>query len=125
MARHSGIKVTINMFVSFSDASFFRLGLFSPDSSEVGDPLAPTEDMELQPCAPNTEPHDIWIKFLQERIEVSKDKNQRFINTVLKVAKYCSQDQIEMFSDLLQRTLDIQVGSDFVLKKSNSLVSSK
>ena len=62
------------MFVSFSDASFFRLGLFSPDSSEVGDPLAPTEDMELQPCAPNTEPHDIWIKFLQERIEVSKDK---------------------------------------------------
>ena len=25
------------------------------------------------------------------------------------MAKYCSQDQIEMFSDLLQRTLDIQV----------------
>ena len=54
-----------------------RLGLFSLDSSEVGDPLAPTEEMELQPCAPNTEPHDIWIKFLQERIEVKSPANVR------------------------------------------------
>ena len=30
-------------------------------------------------------------------------------NLFFQVAKYCSQDQIEMFSDLLQRTLDIQV----------------
>ena len=37
---------------------------------------------------------DWLIRFLQERIEV---------------AKYCSQDQIEMYSDLLQRSLDIQV----------------
>jgi phosphatidylinositol 4-kinase len=72
-----------------------RLGLFAPDSVEQGDPLAPTEDMSLKPCPPMTEPHDIWIKFLHERIEV---------------AKYCSQDQIEMYSDLLQRTLEIQVG---------------
>ena len=60
-----------------------------------GDPLAPTEDMELMPCPPATEAHDVWIKFLHERIEV---------------AKYCSQDQIEMYCDLLQRTLDIHVG---------------
>jgi len=72
-----------------------KLGLFAPDSTEQGDPLAPTEDMSLKPCPPMTEPHDIWIKFLHERIEV---------------AKYCSQDQIEMYSDLLQRTLEIQVG---------------
>ena len=37
---------------------------------------------------------DWLVRFLQERIEV---------------AKYCSQDQIEMYSDLLQRSLDIQV----------------
>ena len=59
-----------------------------------GDPLAPTEDMELRPSPPATEAHDVWIKFLHERIEV---------------AKYCSQDQIEMYCDMLQRTLDIHV----------------
>ena len=72
-----------------------RLGLFSLDREEQGDVLAPTEDMVLRPAPPLTEPHDVWIKFLHERIEV---------------AKYCSQDQLEMYCDLLQRTLDIQVG---------------
>ena len=48
----------------------------------------------MRPCPPATEAHDVWIKFLQERIEV---------------AKYCSQDQIEMYCDMLQRTLDIHV----------------
>lgn len=72
-----------------------KLGLFSLDCDrEQGDPLAPTEDMVLKPNPPETEAHDVWIKFLQERIEV---------------AKYCSQDQIEMYTDLLQRSLDIQV----------------
>jgi len=72
-----------------------KLGLFSVDVV-AGDPLAPTEGMKLAPQPPCTEPHDVWIKFLHERIEV---------------AKYCSQDQIEMYTDLLQRTFDIQVGS--------------
>jgi hypothetical protein len=35
-----------------------------------------------------------FVQFLHERIEV---------------AKYCSQDQIEMYTELLQRTLDIQL----------------
>ena len=69
--------------------------------------------MELQPCSPNTEPHDIWIKFLQERIEVDKLFKDCVATAFFRqVAKYCSQDQIEMFSDLLQRTLDIQVVSE-------------
>ena len=72
-----------------------RLGLFSLDTEEHGEVLVPTGEMELRPSPPLTEPHDIWIKFLQERMEV---------------AKYSSQDQISVFSDLLQRTLDIQVG---------------
>ena len=50
--------------------------------------------MELRPSPPATEAHDVWVKFLHERIEV---------------AKYCSQDQIEMYCDMLQRTLDIHV----------------
>lgn len=71
------------------------LGLFAPDVA-AGDPLAPSAGMQLMPRPPITEPHDIWIKFLHERIEV---------------AKYCSQDQVEMYTDLLQQTFDIQVGS--------------
>jgi len=73
-----------------------KLGLFSPDEQDRESPLAPTEDMKLEPKPPNTEPHDIWIKFLQERIEV---------------AKYCSQDQIEMYTELLQKSLGIDVGN--------------
>merc|ERR1719402_1631225 len=73
-----------------------KLGLLTPDEQERDSPLAPTEDMKLEPKPPNTEPHDIWIKFLQERIEV---------------AKYCSQDQIEMYTELLQKSLGIDVGN--------------
>ena len=54
----------------------------------------------MRPCPPATEAHDVWIKFLQERIEV---------------AKYCSQDQIEMYCDMLQRTLDIHVSGQLYI----------
>ena len=82
------------MVAAWHAARAARLGLFSLDPEEQDEVLAPTEDMVLRPAPPLTEPHDIWIKFLQERIEV---------------AKYCSQDQISVYCDLLQRTLDIQV----------------
>ena len=82
------------MVAAWHAARAARLGLFSLDLEEQDEVLAPTEDMVLRPSPPLTEPHDIWIKFLQERIEV---------------AKYCSQDQISLYCDLLQRTLDIQV----------------
>ena len=85
------------MLVAWHHTRSARLGLFAEDKNEHGDPLAPTEDMVLSPCPPDVEPHDIWIKFLHERIEV---------------AKYCSQDQIEMYCDLLQRTLEIQVSAE-------------
>ncbi len=50
----------------------------------------------MRPFKPdNIEAHDLWIKFIQERIEI---------------AKYRSQEQIFMFSHMLQRTLDISVG---------------
>ena len=45
---------------------------------------------------------------LHNRIQIS-DWLIRFLQERIEVAKYCSQDQIEMYSDLLQRSLDIQV----------------
>eukprot|EP00095_Tigriopus_kingsejongensis_P007429 maker-scaffold443_size169656-snap-gene-0.12 protein:Tk07429 transcript:maker-scaffold443_size169656-snap-gene-0.12-mRNA-1 annotation:"phosphatidylinositol 4-kinase alpha isoform x1" len=74
------------------------MGLFKKDEVKFS-PLAPDEDMKvnLHPNTPDIEPHDIWIRFIQERIEV---------------AKYCSQEQIIMFTHMLQRTLDISVGKE-------------
>ena len=37
------------------------------------------------------------------------------------MAKYCSQDQIEMYTELLQRTLDIQVFDNLELIKGKFL----
>ena len=56
------------------------------------------------------DPHDLWIKFLQERIEV---------------ATYCSQDQIEMYTDLLQRTFDLQVSCPGFLPRVDWFFSSQ
>ena len=79
-----------------SSATAMRLGLFHVEDDRHS-PLAPDEEMKehLRPKNPESEPHDIWIRFIQERIEV---------------AKYCSHEQIIMFTHMLQRTLDISVG---------------
>ena len=82
------------MISAWHSTQHLKLGLFS-DSEPQWCPLAPDEKSkyEMKPFKPeNIEAHDLWIKFIQERIEI---------------AKYCSQEQIFMFSHMLQRTLDI------------------
>ncbi len=84
-----------------------RMGLFSTEKDEEAsvsssstdttgscssNPLAVSEDSVLRPVAPTVEPHDLWIRFLIERIEI---------------AKHCSQDQVELFA---------QVFLDFISK---------
>ncbi len=60
-----------------------RMGLFVvEDEDAVVNPLAVHEGAELLPAAPLVEPHDLWIRFLIERIEI---------------AKHCSQDQVQIF----------------------------
>lgn len=90
------MKFLQEMISSWYSSQTARLGLFQPDVEQYS-PLAPDEDMKtnLQPYNPPIEPHDIWIRFIQERIEV---------------AKYCSQEQVIMFTHMLQRTLEISVG---------------
>ena len=72
-----------------------RMGIFETDK-EVTSPLAAHVGCQLQMKVPLIQPHDIWIRFLIERIEI---------------AKYCSEDQVELFAQMLHATLPFDVGS--------------
>ena len=84
------------MIASWHASQYQRLGLFNEYCPKYS-PLAPDEAMKtkMKPFRAEIQTHDLWIKFIQERIEI---------------AKYCSQEQIYMFTHMLQRTLDFSVG---------------
>ena len=66
------------MISAWHSTQHLKLGLFS-DTEAHWSPLAPDEKSkkDMRPFKPeNIEAHDLWIKFIQERIEI---------------AKYCSQ----------------------------------
>ncbi|XP_013774772.1 phosphatidylinositol 4-kinase alpha-like [Limulus polyphemus] len=71
-----------------------QMGLFANDPFQV-DPLAAHEGSILAPNPPYIGPHAIWVKFLVERIEI---------------ARYCSLDQVEIFSSILHRSFTVSVG---------------
>uniref|UniRef100_T1J2J9 Thymidine kinase, cytosolic n=1 Tax=Strigamia maritima TaxID=126957 RepID=T1J2J9_STRMM len=72
-----------------------RMGMFFEDKVTVS-PLAAYEGCDLTPNPPFVTPHTMWIKFIAERIEI---------------AKYCSLEQVEIFANMLHRSLSMSVGS--------------
>lgn len=92
------MKFLQEMIAAWHSSQAAGLGLFNVEEAKYS-PLAPDEEMKtnLRPNNPDIGPHDVWIRFIHERIEV---------------AKYYSQEQIIMFTRMLQRTLDISVGNE-------------
>ena len=62
-----------------------RMGIFAPDEQSIS-PLAVSEGVVLCPQSLLVQPHDLWIRFLIERIEI---------------AKYCSQDQVDFIFNFI------------------------
>lgn len=71
-----------------------KIGLFAQDPPNV-EPLSSSNDSQLSPDTPYLGAHCEWVKFLNERIEI---------------AKYSSLDQVEIFVNLLHRSLHMNVG---------------
>ncbi|XP_037092304.1 LOW QUALITY PROTEIN: phosphatidylinositol 4-kinase alpha-like [Pollicipes pollicipes] len=71
-----------------------RLGLFSEQEPEVN-PLAVYEGCSIEARPPYVVPHHLWVQFLLERVEI---------------ARYRSQDQVELLCNLLHGTLSLSVG---------------
>lgn len=73
-----------------------KLGLFSRDEEEDS-PLAYYEGCRLEPRPPFVRPHGIWVQFISEVIEATRD---------------CSTEKVEMLAALLHRSLDMAVGTE-------------
>lgn len=73
-----------------------ELGIFSKDPVQT-DPCAVGEKSDLRPKAPYIAPHEVWVNFIVEKIES---------------AKFSSQAEIEIFTNLIYRSFSPIIGDE-------------
>lgn len=92
-----------------------RLGIFRPDPPTIS-PLAAHEGVRLEPHPPFLKPHKAWIRVsvTRGRREARNNNNRslQFLTERIEVAKYSSQDQLEMFQIMFLQTLPLSVGAN-------------
>uniref|UniRef100_A0A094ZD16 Phosphatidylinositol 4-kinase alpha n=1 Tax=Schistosoma haematobium TaxID=6185 RepID=A0A094ZD16_SCHHA len=95
-------ELTIQLLNELSDAWQItihrRLGVFSVHNADDGEvlPLIVSDQIKYSPPKCNTGPHQLWSQFFSER---------------LYVAQSSSQEQLDIFFDLLQKTLAGEIAS--------------
>uniref|UniRef100_A0A5K4ER66 1-phosphatidylinositol 4-kinase n=1 Tax=Schistosoma mansoni TaxID=6183 RepID=A0A5K4ER66_SCHMA len=95
-------ELTIQLLNELSDAWQItihrRLGVFSVHNADDGEvlPLIVSDQLKYSPPKCNTGPHQLWSQFFSER---------------LYVAQSSSQEQLDIFFDLLQKTLAGEIAS--------------
>ncbi|XP_046360282.2 phosphatidylinositol 4-kinase alpha-like isoform X1 [Haliotis rufescens] len=88
------IELLCEMAAAWQMSIDLKLGIFEEDTP-IPDPLARREDEILSPNPPYVMPHQIWTKFLAERLEI---------------AKYSNASQVDIFLTLLNKSLPVSVG---------------
>lgn len=93
-----------------------KLGLFSPDPIQF-DPLAPEENISFKPSPPYLGAHSHWVKVrtldILSKISQSSELSVfslKFLIERIEIVKYSSLDQVELFANMLHRSLTIFVG---------------
>lgn len=88
------MQLTEEIIAAWNSTIDRQLGIFSPDPPQAN-PLSPYEGTIFVPSPPYIGAHELWIKFICERVEI---------------AKYSSLDLVDMFANMFHRSLSIAVG---------------
>lgn len=94
--RDLEIEFALEMVSAWNATIDRKLGLFA-EEPKPSDPLAISDRQVLKANYPPLGAHHIWLKFLFERIET---------------AKYSNINLVELYSDMLHRSLTMSVGLD-------------